>query len=145
MLKKICSILLLAAFTGCSRGPEVELIPVSKRNPAIEINASFLNQQNVYLSQLKGKVVLLNFWATWCGPCRIQGPIVDTLGQKYEGTPNVKIGKLDVDENNATASKYQVLSIPTLIIYKNGQVMEALVGLRSEADLEEKLKYYLEN
>jgi thioredoxin 1 len=90
-------------------------------------------------------VVMVDFWATWCGPCRIQGPIVDSLGQKYADTQTVKVGKLDVDENNATASKYQILSIPTLVIFKNGQLLEALVGLRSEADLEEKLKYYLNN
>lgn len=90
-------------------------------------------------------VALVDFWATWCGPCRIQGPIVDSLAQKYADNPAVKIGKLDVDENSETAQKYQILSIPTVVIFKNGQVMEALVGLRSEGDIDDKLKYYLNN
>ena len=90
-------------------------------------------------------VVMVDFWATWCGPCRVIGPIVDSLAQKYAGNAALKIGKVDVDENNGIASKYQILSIPTVVIFKNGQVLEALVGLRSEADLEEKLKYYLNN
>lgn len=88
-------------------------------------------------------VVLVDFWATWCGPCRIQGPIIDSLAVKFAKDEKIKIGKLDVDENNATAIKYQVMSIPTLIIMKDGEVAETLVGLRSEKDLEEKINYYL--
>ena len=88
-------------------------------------------------------VVLVDFWAIWCGPCRIQGPIVDSLGAKLAGEANLKIAKLDVDDNANTAQEYQILSIPTLMIFKKGQVAEVLVGLRSEQDLESKLKYYL--
>jgi thioredoxin 1 len=88
-------------------------------------------------------VVVVDFWATWCGPCRIQGPIVDSLADKYASEANLKMGKLDVDENNQTAMAYKVLSIPTMAIFKGGELMETLVGLRSETDLEEKIKYYL--
>lgn len=90
-------------------------------------------------------VVLVDFWATWCGPCRIQGPIVDALAEKHKDNASLKIGKLDVDENSETGQKYQILSIPTIMIFKNGQVMESLVGLRSEGDIDEKIKYYLNN
>ena len=92
--------------------------------------------------EFKG-LVLVDFWATWCGPCRIQGPIVDALATKFANNDQIKIAKLDVDENNATAMKYQVMSIPTLIIFKGGEVAESLVGLRSEQDLTDKINYYL--
>jgi thioredoxin 1 len=88
-------------------------------------------------------VALVDFWATWCGPCRIQGPIVESLGEKFKDESNFKVTKLDVDENPATAQTYQVLSIPTLMIFKKGQVVEVLVGLRSEQDLDTKIRYYL--
>ena len=88
-------------------------------------------------------VSFVDFWATWCGPCRIQGPIIDSLAEKYSSETSLKLAKLDVDENNETAMQYKVLSIPTIIIFKDGKVMESLVGLRSETDLEEKIKYYL--
>lgn len=92
--------------------------------------------------EFKG-LVLVDFWATWCGPCRIQGPIVDALATKFANNDKIKIAKLDVDENNSTAMKYQVMSIPTLIIFKGGEVAETLVGLRSEQDLTDKINYYL--
>jgi thioredoxin 1 len=88
-------------------------------------------------------LVVVDFWATWCGPCRIQGPIVDSIAVKFSKNDKIKIGKLDVDENNTTAMKYQVMSIPTISIIKNGEVIETLVGLRSEKDLEDKINYYL--
>lgn len=88
-------------------------------------------------------IVVVDFWATWCGPCRIQGPIVDSIAVKFSKNDKLKIGKLDVDENNTTAMKYQVMSIPTILIIKNGEVIETLVGLRSEKDLEDKINYYL--
>lgn len=88
-------------------------------------------------------VVFVDFWATWCGPCRIQGPIVDSLAEKFKDEGRLKIVKLDIDENNTTALQYKILSIPTIAIFKNGEVIETLVGLRSETELEEKIKYYL--
>jgi thioredoxin 1 len=70
--------------------------------------------------------VVVDFWAIWCGPCRMVAPIMEELAEKYEG--KVKIGKLDVDENQQTAIKYGVRSIPTVLILKGGQVIDTVIG-----------------
>lgn len=81
--------------------------------------------------------VLVDFWAPWCGPCQIIGPIVEELAESMQG---VKIGKLNVDESPATASKYSVMSIPSLKIYKGGTVVKEFVGVQSKETLEMELK-----
>lgn len=83
--------------------------------------------------------VLVDFWAEWCGPCKMIGPSIENLAQKYAGNPAIKIGKLNVDENQATAMKYSVMSIPTLLIFKNGEIVDTIVGLRPESDIEARL------
>jgi thioredoxin 1 len=70
--------------------------------------------------------VLIDFWAAWCGPCRMIAPIVEELAVEYEG--KFKIGKLDVDENQQTAIKYGVRSIPTVLLIKDGEVKETIIG-----------------
>lgn len=70
--------------------------------------------------------VLIDFWAVWCGPCRMIAPIVEELATEYEG--KIKIGKLDVDENQQTSIKYGVRSIPTLLVFKGGKVVDTIIG-----------------
>lgn len=89
---------------------------------------------------LKAKgVVLVDFFATWCGPCQMQGPIVDELAKDLEKEEDIKVGKLDVDKNPEAAEKYGVMSIPTLIIFKNGEPVETLTGVQNKDILMEKL------
>lgn len=74
--------------------------------------------------------VLVDFWAPWCGPCKIVGPVIEGLAKDYAG--KVKVGKLDVDENPETASKYGVMSIPTVFVFKGGQPVKTLVGAQGK-------------
>ena len=82
--------------------------------------------------------VLVDFWAPWCGPCKLMGPIIEELAKEFEG--KVKVVKLNVDENPQTAQKYGIMSIPTLIIFKNGQIAEQLIGLRPKEEISQKLQ-----
>lgn len=82
--------------------------------------------------------VLVDFYADWCGPCKMIAPIVAQLATEYEG--KVKVGKLDVDSNGLTAQNYRVMSIPTLLIFKNGQVVDTIVGAVPKNHLEAKLQ-----
>ncbi len=82
-------------------------------------------------------VVLVDFWAPWCGPCKMMGPILEEVAQKVTGS--VKVGKINVDENTAAASEYGVQSIPTLIIFKDGNEVDRAVGVCAEDELISKL------
>jgi thioredoxin 1 len=78
-------------------------------------------------------LVLVDFLADWCGPCRMIAPVVEELANQYTG--KALIGKLNVDEHNEVAAKYNVMSIPTLILFKNGEVVDKAIGFRSKQDL----------
>jgi len=82
-------------------------------------------------------VVILDFWATWCGPCRALGPILESFATKNS---NVKVGKVNVDEESELAGKFEIMSIPTLIIFKNGELINKSVGLVSESKIAELIK-----
>ncbi|WP_105618591.1 thioredoxin [Vallitalea okinawensis] len=85
--------------------------------------------------------VLVDFYADWCGPCKMMSPVVDELAKELEG--KVKIGKLNVDESGQTAQKYRVMSIPTMLIIKNGEVVDQIVGAVPKQQLQSKLEKFM--
>ncbi len=83
-------------------------------------------------------LVIVDFYADWCGPCKMMAPIIEELANEYNGS--VKIGKLNVDDNPATAQKYRVMSIPTILFLKNGAVVDTIIGAVSKNQIEGKIE-----
>ena len=96
-----------------------------------------ITQENFETEVLQSdKPVLIDFWATWCGPCRMQGPVLDEIAAE---TDAIKIGKVNVDEEQMLALKFGITSIPTLMLFKDGKEADKLVGLRSKEELKQLL------
>ena len=85
--------------------------------------------------------VLVDYWAVWCAPCRMIAPIVEELAEEKEGV--LKVAKMDVDNNPATASQYGIRSIPTLMVFKGGEVVDQIIGAASKSMIEQKLEKHL--
>jgi thioredoxin 1 len=104
-------------------------------NPnVVEINDANFDQEVLK----SGNPVLLDFWAEWCGPCKMIAPILDEIAA--EKSSAVKIGKVNVDNNQALSSRFQIRAIPTLLFFKNGEVKEQVVGMTSKKDLLTKIE-----
>ncbi|MDQ7008892.1 MAG: thioredoxin [Candidatus Gracilibacteria bacterium] len=102
--------------------------------------AVIVNDTN-FKDEIKEGVVLVDFWAEWCGPCQMMLPILEELSTRMEG--KAKICKLNVDEAPTTAGEFRVMSIPTLIVFKDGKPVETLVGVQQADSLESTLNKYL--
>lgn len=87
-------------------------------------------------------LVLIDFWATWCGPCRMQAPILDQLAEEYD-EDEFRIVKMDVDENPQTPQEFGIMSIPTLLLKKDGQVVEKAIGVHTKEQLRQMISQYL--
>ena len=97
-------------------------------------NIVSLTQENFSSEVLQSQSpVLVDFWAEWCGPCKMIAPILDELAEEYDG--KVKIGKVNIDEQQGLAAEYGIRAIPTLLVFHQGQVAEQIVGLKSKRDL----------
>ena len=101
-----------------------------------------LNESNFDQEVLNSELpVMVDFWAVWCGPCKVLGPIVDELANEYEG--KLKVGKVNVDENNQLARRYGIMSIPTLKFFKGGKVVGELIGAAPKSTLETEIKKHI--
>ena len=85
--------------------------------------------------------LVVDFWATWCGPCRMVGPVISELAEQYDG--KIVVGKCDVEDNEELAVEFGIRNIPTILFFKNGQVVDKLVGAQSKAKIDEKFQALL--
>jgi len=127
------------AYSFVDEGEDIENVS-SSNSPTDEKAAVKMTDENFAKNISKG-VTLVDFWATWCGPCRRQGPIVEEIAGELGD--KALIGKLDVDHNKKISGEYYIRTIPTIIIFKDGEVMERLVGLQTKESLVAAINRYL--
>ncbi len=101
-----------------------------------------LTDENFDKELEKNPLILVDFWAAWCAPCKIIEPVVEELAKNYDG--KLAVGKVNVDENQAIAAKFQIMSIPSLILFKNGNAVDKIIGAVPKSHLEEKITPHLD-
>ena len=114
---------------------ELPSVLIDKKIPTFEAESLLNKKTFISKNEFDTETTLVNFFATWCGPCKMVGPIVEEIESEYSN--KLKVGKLDVDSNQSSASQQNVMSIPTLLIFKEGQVVAQQVGALSKLQLKE--------
>lgn len=105
-------------------------------------NVQIVNQDNFDSEVLKAeKPVLVDFWAAWCGPCRMVSPVIDQIAEQYEG--KIKIAKVNVDENPELAGKYDIMSIPSVFLFDKGNKVDGIIGARPKQAFEDMIKKHV--
>jgi thioredoxin 1 len=135
--------------SNLSKDDEIERIKKAKIRAMLERAQTqkltskpiLLTDSNFHSEIAKHKLIVVDFWAPWCGPCRMVGPIIEELAAEYTG--KVAFGKLNVDENAMVPSSFGVRGIPTLIIFKGGKIVDTLVGACSKSHIESKFRPYM--
>lgn len=103
-----------------------------------------LTDTNFEQEVLKSDIpVLVDFWAAWCGPCQMIGPVVEELAKDYDG--KLKVGKMNVDENQTMPGKYNIMSIPSLLIFKGGEVVKTMIGVQSKENFKKQIDEIINN
>ena len=100
-----------------------------------------ITSENFESLRMGEQPLVVDFWATWCGPCRMVGPVISELAEEYDG--RVVVGKCDVEENEEMAQEFGIRNIPTILFFKGGQVVDKMVGAQSKAKLQEKFEELL--
>ncbi|WP_418801128.1 thioredoxin [Porphyromonas sp.] len=101
-----------------------------------------ITDANIAGLMAEGKPMILDFWATWCGPCQMVGPMIDELAEEFNG--KIIVGKVNVDENSDLPSQYGIRNIPTILFFKGGEMVNKLVGAQSKAKLQEEAQKLLD-
>lgn len=105
-------------------------------------NVQVVNRQNFESEVLKSDIpVLVDFWAAWCGPCRMVSPVIDQIADEYEG--KIKIAKVNVDENPELAGKYDIMSIPSVFLFSNGKKVDGVIGARPKQTFETMIQKHM--
>ena len=118
----------------CGRCGEKLTVSAGDSKPAVVTDATFERE----VLQATGQPILVDYWAAWCGPCRMIAPVLDQLAAESQG--RYRIAKLNVDENPQTASRYQIASIPTMLIFKDGKIVDRLIGVQPKQAIAERLQ-----
>lgn len=111
-----------------------------KKNKYMEKQFTDQNFQKEVIEASSSKPVLVDFFASWCGPCKMMAPIIEEVAKEL--SESASVGKLDTEANNETSAKYEIMSIPTILLFKDGEIKETLVGLQSKEALVEVIKKY---